>query len=454
MSENKLTDTNMMVEFLANSEKIKAPNDRWYYNGHDTTEKEDDAKNDLDDVMDSYKKPERTERPERVEKMESKKVDFAERATESRKPSSQPEEETWTKDKLLIEKQKMLIKLGELKQAGIPLSQNYSLNSDYSTMKMEYDLRTRVKSKSNAIQWMSSVLYAIVSGVEIANDTYNPFDLKFNKQWSASVSNDIKNYYEVLGDLYDKYTSDKKMSPECKLVVMLLCSAVSIQMQNGIRTMIPKMSGSLNDDVINKLNTERANEVLQKNATEVMNNMNSIKKSENDYRYMQQMAADDKLSALKKNLVMSDTSRSMGMSDIAPHVAPHIIQQQMQQPIQQSQQPILFEQQENLRKTQQLLEQMRNMQLTQQSTVPTQQQMAPTQQNTVFTPPQRNNQQDNEQTESFASTASTVSVNPNIKNILGQLPTNEINPDMISVGSKSVDSDKGRKNEIKTGKKK
>lgn len=162
------------------------------------------------------------------------------------------DESTWTKEEIMLQKLELLRKLGELSKAGVKLSQNYSLASDYKTMKFEYELHSNIRSKQNSIKWMSGMLVGIVKGMELLNDNMNPFDMKFDSMWSNDVQSDISSYYDILGEIYEKYTTPgKKMAPELRLFLMLTGSAVSIQMHKGIANFMASksdVSGELEDD--------------------------------------------------------------------------------------------------------------------------------------------------------------------------------------------------------------
>ena len=58
----------------------------------------------------------------------------------------------------MLKRLDMLRKLGELAQYKVKLSQNYNMNSDYFTMKYEYQLHTNIRAKQNYINWTSSLM--------------------------------------------------------------------------------------------------------------------------------------------------------------------------------------------------------------------------------------------------------------------------------------------------------
>ncbi len=132
----------------------------------------------------------------------------------------------------MLKRLDMLRKLGELAQYKVKLSQNYNMNSDYFTMKYEYQLHTNIRAKQNFVNWTSSLMLNCIYGVEILNEKYNPFQLKLTG-WSEQINADISNYYDIFGEIYEKYNKPgKSMSPELKLILMLGGSALKFHLNN------------------------------------------------------------------------------------------------------------------------------------------------------------------------------------------------------------------------------
>ncbi len=130
----------------------------------------------------------------------------------------------------MLKRLDMLRKLGELAQYKVKLSQNYNMNSDYFTMKYEYQLHTNIRAKQNYINWTSSLMLNCIYGVEILNDKYNPWDLKLTG-WSEQINADINTYYDIFGEIYEKYNKPgKSMSPELKLILTLGGSALKFHL--------------------------------------------------------------------------------------------------------------------------------------------------------------------------------------------------------------------------------
>jgi len=155
-------------------------------------------------------------------------------------------------DKQMLKRLDMLRKLGELVQYGVKLSQNYNMNSDYFAMKYEFELHKNIRAKQNSVNWMSSLMLNCIYGIEILNEKYNPFDLKL-KNWSEQINADINNYYDVFGEIYEKYNQPgKNMAPELKLVLMISGSALKFHLNNTLLSQnnktIPNLSQSDNQD--------------------------------------------------------------------------------------------------------------------------------------------------------------------------------------------------------------
>ena len=132
----------------------------------------------------------------------------------------------------LLEKLDIMRKLVELRAQGVHLSQNYTVNSDYATMVTEYELHIKIIERKRAVEWLSSMLILSMKGVELLNDAYNPFDVKFKNSLSTSIQQNISMYHDVLEELYDKHKNDnhnsnKKMSPELRLTLMLTGNIIS-----------------------------------------------------------------------------------------------------------------------------------------------------------------------------------------------------------------------------------
>lgn len=342
------TDTNMMVDYFANDDKLVGSDERVYYGQYNENGDDDDDNINLDDEIDSYK-PSKSPKnvfnehqpkhnstysdapAKKTKKQESHNDDsYADSSTAvvKEKPHDPDDESMMSEEEIYLRKLNILRQLGELSMAGVKLSRNYGMNSDYKAMKYEYDLHTGVRSKKNAISWMSGMMIGIVKGFELLNDNLNPFDIKFDNSWSSKVSADITDYYDVLGELYEKYTTPgKKMAPELKLFFMLSGSAVQIQMFKGISNLTSGSAKELDDDpkIINDLRLKtnedaqkKLNEKIEKEhamVSERAKDLAIIHNGRNEYNAMQQRASGNHMDNFNKTLLLSESCKSNRKTD-------------------------------------------------------------------------------------------------------------------------------------------
>lgn len=229
-------------------------------------------------------------------------------------------------EELALSKLDMLRKLAELQQSGVKLSQQYNMQSDLNTMRYEYELHRDIRSKQNGITWMSNMMMNCIWGIEMLNESYNPFDIKLNG-WSQQVNADKNSYYSVFGELYEKYNQPgKNMAPELKLLMMISGSALGFHLQSSFMG----KTSTLNDHMMNNpelaeqyrqkaiadkirdqtiQNSNRLNAMMDeehKAATQKASDLMNLKEKEMECLNMQRKQAD--IAQLKQKLAMSETS--------------------------------------------------------------------------------------------------------------------------------------------------
>ena len=155
---------------------------------------------------------------------------------------SQP---TQSKEELLREKFQLLRKLESLEQKGVQLSKKYTMESPILEMKGEYETIIDEKAKQNSIKFQGNMLMTCINGIEFLNNRFDPFDIKLDG-WSEQVAENVDDYDEVFGELYDKYKSKGTMAPELRLLFQLGGSAMMLHMTNSMfKSAMPGM-----DDVL------------------------------------------------------------------------------------------------------------------------------------------------------------------------------------------------------------
>jgi hypothetical protein len=116
----------------------------------------------------------------------------------------------------MLLKIEILRKLNELKQRGTYLSQEYTMKSDLETMQYEFKLHIALEEKR---KWIQSMTYLLVSIVQIFEvNVENIFNVKISMV--DKITSHMDNYYQVLGDLYEKYKLSD-LIPEIKLIKIL-----------------------------------------------------------------------------------------------------------------------------------------------------------------------------------------------------------------------------------------
>lgn len=149
-----------------------------------------------------------------------------------------------SKEELLKEKFKYLKKLEALEKK-VELSKKYTMESSLSEMQGEYESIMEEKNKSNSVKFQGNMMMAFINGLEFLNGRFDPFDIKLDGL-SDQVTENITDYDEVFGELYEKYKSKASLAPELKLLFQLGGSAMMVHMTNTMfKSSMPNM-----DDVL------------------------------------------------------------------------------------------------------------------------------------------------------------------------------------------------------------
>ena len=173
-----------------------------------------------------------------------------------------------TKEELLREKFKYLKKLEHLeKNKGVELSKKYNMDSPLAEMMGEYESIMEEKTKQNSIKFQGNMLMSFVNGIEFLNNRFDPFDINLDG-WSEQVNENITDYDEIFGELYEKYKSRATMAPELKLLFQLGGSATMVYMTNTMfKSSMPGMDDILrqNPDLMRSFQNAAVNSMAQTN---------------------------------------------------------------------------------------------------------------------------------------------------------------------------------------------
>lgn len=178
--------------------------------------------------------------------------------------STQPQ---MSKEDLLREKFKYLRKLEALEKKGVELSKKYTMESPLAEMQGEYETIMEEKVKENSVKFQGNMMMAIINGIEFLNNRFDPFDIKLDG-WSEQINENITDYDDVFGELYEKYKSKASLAPELKLLFQLGGSAMMVHMTNTMfKSAMPGMDDILrqNPDLMRQFQNAAVNSMAQTN---------------------------------------------------------------------------------------------------------------------------------------------------------------------------------------------
>ena len=179
--------------------------------------------------------------------------------------------------------------MAELSKSGTVFSQNYSINSDYDTMKYELELHRKNRNKTRAVNWLSGLLYSCVEGLELLSED------KFNEDyqlvgWSDRLNMQHDEINDVFSQLYAKYNKNGlEPPPELQLLFILGGSAILTMHGNrkGKTTYTPEeiqklREKSLQDALRKKMMTEKQVQKMNTQTAAQMNHLERLNKLKQD----------------------------------------------------------------------------------------------------------------------------------------------------------------------------
>lgn len=327
------SNTDMLVHKIANVDKLIATEQRWSYANGNNDDLDEDAgnymKNNAANVPINLAANNHVSNNETLHNTQpnpsvfQKKHDYNDTSDGTHHTASNAEiPKPVSQEDIMLQKLEYIRKLGELRQAGVILSQNYNMNSDLNMMKYEYELHKSIRAKQNGINWMSSMTLNAIYGIEMLNEKYNPFDLKL-RDWSKEMSAEINNYYDIFGELYEKYNQPgKNMAPELKILLMISGSALKFHLMHTLANPSPLNDPMLNPAVAERFRREAVAEKMRENTIKnnnVLNNMmnkeheqvankvNDLQKlKEQEIEYLKMQRKQIEMDELKKNLSLNN----------------------------------------------------------------------------------------------------------------------------------------------------
>lgn len=138
-----------------------------------------------------------------------------------------------SQDDILNMKREYLYKFDRLEKKGIQLPKKFTLASNIDEMKAEYDRLEKDRRADVSIQFQRQTLMAVVSGIEMLNDKFDPFDVKLSG-WSESIYDQIASYDDIFEELHEKWKGSSSMAPELRLMFALGGSAFMFHLRQSM----------------------------------------------------------------------------------------------------------------------------------------------------------------------------------------------------------------------------
>ena len=174
-------------------------------------------------------------------------------------------ESNMTKEELMREKFKILKKIESLERKGVEFSKKYNMENTLSEMTGEYETIMEERSKHSSIKFQGNMMLALVNGVEYLNGKLDYLDIKLDG-WSEQVNDNLTEYDDIFGELYDLYKDKASVSPWIRLMFQLGGSAFMVHLTNTMfKSAVPSMDDIFrqNPDLMKSFQTAAVNTMGQ-----------------------------------------------------------------------------------------------------------------------------------------------------------------------------------------------
>jgi hypothetical protein len=178
-----------------------------------------------------------------------------------------PPEAKMSKEEIMMEKFRLLKKIETLEKKGVEFSKKYTMESSMAEMQGEYDSIVEEKTKQTSIKFQANMMLSVVNGIEYLNGKFDPFDINLDG-WSEQVNDNITDYDEIFGELYDLYKDKTHVSPWIRLLFQLGGSGLMVHMTNTMfKSAMPNMDDVLrqNPDLMRQFQNAAVNTMGQSN---------------------------------------------------------------------------------------------------------------------------------------------------------------------------------------------
>lgn len=149
---------------------------------------------------------------------------------ESKLPAAGKREKPRDDEGERLEKQGYIIELANMRQKGVELSRNFTMDDSLAEMEFEMQKQQNNTTTRQHVAFMRDMLKIGINGLEIANTRFGPF-LSIDG-WAESVTSDMSKYEPPLEKLYRRYYRRSQMSPIMELAWLLIGSMAAFHFKN------------------------------------------------------------------------------------------------------------------------------------------------------------------------------------------------------------------------------
>ena len=147
-------------------------------------------------------------------------------------------------------------------------STKLDLNNTLDEIKNEISRITNTRQQDKSVNFIKRMMVLGFQGIEMMNTRYDPLGVDL-EGWSEAMGYNMNDtqYDEVLTELYIKYKGSGQMSPELKLIFLLMTSTASF-------VLMKKLGSELKQTFGNPLFRERSNKYYVERKSEIMQQIN------------------------------------------------------------------------------------------------------------------------------------------------------------------------------------
>jgi hypothetical protein len=141
-------------------------------------------------------------------------------------------------DQIRREKSEFLYKFNKLNVKGKWSSLRLDMNNSLDEIRNEYERVRNEIQNERSVAFFKRMLLLGVQGVEMMNTKFDPLGVDLDG-WSEAMGYSMENqeYDEVMSELYEKYKGHGQMSPELRLIFMIISSATMFTITKKITKM-------------------------------------------------------------------------------------------------------------------------------------------------------------------------------------------------------------------------